>query len=167
MVWCWPSPVPSATPWRAPAICTGPSGDWVGRANHGDLDLRIGLSVGEAAQLPDGSWSGGAVVEAARLVDLAEPGTTLAPEMARRLLGPGSEVRATSVGDRVLQGFPEPLACCEIAWDRDPDELAWEKRQLRQRVRRAAADWESRSRDPADLYRGRAPGRHPGGARAG
>ena len=121
---------------------------------HGELDLRIGLSVGEATRLPDGTWSGAAVVEAARLVELAGPGTTLAPEMARRLLGPGSHVRTTSVGERRLQGFPDPLPCVEIAWDRDPDELAWEQRQLRQRVRRAAADWESRSRDPAELYRG-------------
>ena len=122
--------------------------------DHGDLELRIGLSVGEATRLPDGSWSGAAVVEAARLVELARPGTTLTPDVTRRLLGPGSDVRTTPVGDRPLQGFPDPMACCEIVWDPDPDELAWEQRQLRRRVRRAAADWESRSRDPADLYRG-------------
>ncbi len=122
--------------------------------DHGDLELRIGLSVGEATRLPDGSWSGAAVVEAARLVELARPGTTLAPDVARRLLGPGSDVRTTSVGERDLQGFPDPLACCEIVWDPDPDEVAWEQRQLRRRVRRAAADWDSRARDPADLYRG-------------
>src|SRR4051794_16024897 len=50
------------------------------------LQIRVGLSVGEAAP-NEGDWNGTPVVEAARLEAKARPGQILANDVVRQLLG--------------------------------------------------------------------------------
>ena len=85
------------------------------------LELRVGVSVGEATRLEDGNWSGPAIVEAARLVDLAEPGTILANDLVRRLVGPHTSFAFGPTALRELKGFPHGLPCCDVLWRREVD----------------------------------------------
>ena len=80
------------------------------------LELRIGLSVGEATRLEDGNWSGPAIVEAARLVDQADPGSILVNDVVRRLLGPHTTFAFGPTALRELKGFPHGLPCCDLIW---------------------------------------------------
>ncbi len=83
------------------------------------LQIRVGISVGEAA--PEGrDWHGTPVVEAARLEAKARPGQILANDVIRHLLGNRGGFDCTPVGEYELKGFPEPLACCEVAWEPVP-----------------------------------------------
>lgn len=70
--------------------------------------LRVGLSVGEV-RFDAGDWYGRAVTEASRLCSVAEPGTTLATEVVRTILGSRGQVRYVTAGARQLKGIPEPV----------------------------------------------------------
>lgn len=70
--------------------------------------LRVGLSVGEV-RFDAGDWYGRAVTEASRLCSVAEPGTTLATEVVRTILGSRGNVRYSAAGARELKGIPEPV----------------------------------------------------------
>ncbi len=85
-----------------------------------DLQIRVGLSVGEAAKQGD-DWSGAPIVEASRLVEAALPGRILANDVMRVLVGTRGGFEFTPVGAARLKGFLEPLACSEVAWEPDPD----------------------------------------------
>lgn len=80
-----------------------------------DLQLRIGISTGEALHLDD-DWSGTPVVEAARLESAARPGTILANDLVRSLLGRRGDFEFVRVGGRSLKGFPDPVSCVEVVW---------------------------------------------------
>jgi len=79
------------------------------------LALRVGISVGEAAE-EDGDWFGTPVVEAARLCATAEAAEILAvdllPAVMRAVGSPGFE----PIGARTLKGLSEPVAVCRVAW---------------------------------------------------
>ncbi len=84
------------------------------------IQIRVGLSVGEAAPGEAGDWQGTPVVEAARLEPKARPGQILANDVVRHLLGNRGGFVCTPAGEYELKGFTEPLACCDIAWEPDP-----------------------------------------------
>ena len=83
------------------------------------LEVRVGLAAGEALALDDG-WSGTPIVEAARLEGAARPGTILASDVVRLLLGNRGGFALRPVDPLVLKGFPEPVAACEVEWEPDP-----------------------------------------------
>lgn len=83
------------------------------------LQIRVGLSVGEASRL-QGDWSGTPIFEAARLESKARPGTILVNDVIRVLLGNRGGFEFTPVGALELKGFPEPLPASEVAWEPDP-----------------------------------------------
>lgn len=83
------------------------------------LEVRVGLSAGEATVL-DGEWSGTPIVEAARLEAAARPGTILATDVVRLLLGRRGGFEFSPVDPVALKGFPEPIAACEVRWEREP-----------------------------------------------
>ena len=85
-----------------------------------DIQIRVGLSVGEAAPGEAGDWQGTPVVEAARLEPKARPGQILANDVVRQLLGNRGGFVCTPSGDFELKGFTEPLPTCDIAWEPDP-----------------------------------------------
>src|SRR3954464_5916619 len=84
------------------------------------IQIRVGLSVGEAAPGEAGDWQGTPVVEAARLEPKARPGQILANDVVRHLLGNRGGFVCTPAGEYELKGFDEPLACCDIAGEPDP-----------------------------------------------
>ncbi len=84
-----------------------------------DIRLRIGVSAGEAT-FDDGDWYGVAVVEAARLCDLAASGEILANAIVVALSGERGGHTFTPRGTRVLKGFDDPVSVVEIGWS------AWE-----------------------------------------
>jgi adenylate cyclase len=70
--------------------------------------LRIGLAAGPAIAR-DGDYFGTVVHLAARLVDLAEPGTiVVSEEVAKVAVADG--LHANALGSRAVQGFPDPLS---------------------------------------------------------
>jgi class 3 adenylate cyclase/WD40 repeat protein len=81
------------------------------------LRIRVGVSVGEADRNADGEWQGTPIVEAARLVSLAKPDTILVPAVVRSLVGTRGGFAFHDVGSLDFKGFPEPIACCEVAWE--------------------------------------------------
>ncbi len=83
------------------------------------LQIRVGISVGEASRLDD-DWSGTPLFEAARLESKARPGTILVNDVVRVLLGNRGGFEFTPVGALELKGFPEPLPASEVAWEPDP-----------------------------------------------
>jgi class 3 adenylate cyclase/tetratricopeptide (TPR) repeat protein len=83
-----------------------------------EIHLRIGLSVGDAAQ-EDGDWFGSPVNEAARLCDkdLAASDQVLVTEQVQRLADPKGP-RLVHLGERELRGFPGLASVFEVEWDR-------------------------------------------------
>jgi adenylate cyclase len=83
------------------------------------LLLRVGMSAGEVA-LESGDVNGIAVVEAARLCAVAQPGQILASDgvaaLARR-----TEHKLRPIGELALKGLPDPMTAFEVDWEM-PDE---------------------------------------------
>ncbi|MDQ3469907.1 MAG: AAA family ATPase [Actinomycetota bacterium] len=90
------------------------------RAAGLQLRIRIGVSIGDAVE-DEGDWFGPAVVEAARLCDLAAPGEILATRMLRELAAPGTDVTFELVGPRSLKGIPDPVEVHSVQWPPAPD----------------------------------------------
>lgn len=84
------------------------------------LQIRIGLGAGEVAPPRGGAWSGGPVVEAARLVDAADPNMILTTDVVRSLVGSRGGFEIIPAGERSFQGFPDPIRCCSVMWEADP-----------------------------------------------
>lgn len=80
-----------------------------------DIGLRVGVSAGEAT-LDDGDWYGVAVVEAARLCDLAHGGEILANAIVVTLSGERGGHEFHGRGTHLLKGFDDPIPVVEIAW---------------------------------------------------
>src|SRR5437879_46287 len=85
------------------------------RAAH-PLSVRIGLATGEAME-EDNDYFGDAVVEAARLCDLADGGQILATGVVRSLLGRHATYEIASVGHRELKGLPGATEVVEVRWE--------------------------------------------------
>jgi class 3 adenylate cyclase/tetratricopeptide (TPR) repeat protein len=86
----------------------------------GELSLRIGVSSGDV------SWEGGdcfgtPMVEAARLVAVADPGQILCSGFVRMMARSRGGHEFSDVGLLELKGLPEPLAACALQWAPAPD----------------------------------------------
>lgn len=86
-----------------------------------ELSVRIGVSVGDV------SWDGGEcfgtpMVEAARLEAVAEGGQIVCSDFVRVMARGRGGHRFRPLGELTLKGLPEPLAACEVEWER-PKEL--------------------------------------------
>ena len=85
------------------------------RNPQGKLELRVGLSTGEASR-DNNDLFGPPVVEAARLCAAASAGQILVSDVMRRLArGRGYEF--VSAGEFDLKGIPEPVAASEVRWE--------------------------------------------------
>jgi class 3 adenylate cyclase/tetratricopeptide (TPR) repeat protein len=89
-----------------------------GRVAGERLAIRVGLHVGEVPR-DESDYFGALVVVARRLCDRAEAGQILCSAVVAALLG---GQRAFSFGNRgalTLQGLAEPVAACEVAYQRE------------------------------------------------
>jgi class 3 adenylate cyclase/tetratricopeptide (TPR) repeat protein len=83
--------------------------DYAGRArNVSPFQIRIGVSAGEVV-LEGNEAHGIAVIEAARLEPMADPGGILATELAQRLARRRVEADFEEVGTFTLKGLDEPV----------------------------------------------------------
>jgi class 3 adenylate cyclase len=89
-------------------------------ADSEQLVLRVGLSAGDV-HLVANDCHGTAVVEAARLESVAEPGTILVAAIVRVLAGSRGGHRFDPVGTLTLKGL-EPIEAFRVHWD--PPSLA-------------------------------------------
>lgn len=82
------------------------------------FEVRIGIAVGEVVH-EDGDDHGVAVIEAARLEALAEPGEILATELVARLGSRRARATFETVGRRDLKGLDEPVDVVRVVDDGD------------------------------------------------
>ena len=88
---------------------------------HGELfrdepaRLRVGVSIGDVAQLDD-DWNGMPVVESARLCAVADNGGILAAEVVRMLAGSRSEHSFSAAATYELKGLPDPVSAVRVEW---------------------------------------------------
>ncbi|MEX0665483.1 MAG: AAA family ATPase [Acidimicrobiia bacterium] len=92
------------------------------RLTDGALEMRVGVSVGDAAY-EDGDWFGTPVVEASRLCAAAAGGQILVSDLVRALAGTRHEIALETLGPRELKGLTEPLVVCEAVWERSGSEV--------------------------------------------
>lgn len=90
--------------------------DAAARRGEDGLALRVGISCGDVGIQDDGDLRGTAVVEAARLCDVAVGGQVLANDLVRALAGSRGGHVFTSIGGVELKGLPEPLPVVEVGW---------------------------------------------------
>jgi class 3 adenylate cyclase len=81
------------------------------------LSIRIGLALGDLS-LEEGDVFGTPVVQAARLVAAAHPGQILATAVVPVVAGGRTGAAFSDKGLLDLKGLPEPVAACEVAWER-------------------------------------------------
>ncbi|KAA0232871.1 MAG: hypothetical protein EDR02_15585 [Actinobacteria bacterium] len=84
------------------------------------LQVRIGLSVGDVRIRHDGTLFGSTVVMAKRLCDLADAGQILATETVRGVLAGQHDFVLQSVGELDLKGFSDPVACVTLSGSERP-----------------------------------------------
>lgn len=88
---------------------------------HGELfrdepaSLRVGVSIGDIAQLDD-DWNGMPVVESARLCAVADNGAILAAEVVRMLAGSRSDHTFSAAATYELKGLPDPVSAVRVEW---------------------------------------------------
>jgi class 3 adenylate cyclase/peroxiredoxin len=80
------------------------------------VELRIGVSVGEAIADDVEDYFGTAVVIARRLCDAAESGQVLVSETVRSLAGWRGGFRFRALGPASLKGLAEPVSAYELGW---------------------------------------------------
>lgn len=90
----------------------------LGREAEVDLELKVGVSIGDLTPRGDGDWIGLPAVEAARLCAAASAGHILVSDMALVLARRADD--ATSVGALELKGLDQPLPTSDVQWAR-PD----------------------------------------------
>jgi predicted ATPase/class 3 adenylate cyclase len=96
-----------------------PSGPPLVRGEDREVQIRVGISAGEATH-EDNDLYGLPVVEAARLCAAATAGQILTSDVVRALArGRGHAFRL--VGELTLKGLPEPVAACEVQWEPLPE----------------------------------------------
>jgi class 3 adenylate cyclase len=84
------------------------------------LSIRIGLALGDLS-LEEDDVFGTPVVQAARLVAAAQPGQILATAVVPMVAGGRTGAAFSDKGLLELKGLPEPVAVCEVAWERLPE----------------------------------------------
>ena len=72
------------------------------------FEIRVGLSIGEVST-DDGDEHGVAVIEAARLEALAEPGEILATKSVQLMGARRADAQFEDVGTRALKGLDDPV----------------------------------------------------------
>ena len=86
-----------------------------------ELDVRIGISVGEAAFVAS-DWYGTPVVEAARLCAACSGGEIYLSDVVRTLIGSEDSLhRLRPIGPLELKGLRQPVQTWAIDWDRDEE----------------------------------------------
>jgi class 3 adenylate cyclase/tetratricopeptide (TPR) repeat protein len=98
------------------AVAMQQATDRQSRSAPAPLSTRVGLSIGEVT-FEDGDLFGTPVVEAARLVAVAEAGQILTTAIVRTLAAGRLDVGFRDLGPLDLKGLPEPVAACEVLWD--------------------------------------------------
>jgi class 3 adenylate cyclase/tetratricopeptide (TPR) repeat protein len=83
------------------------------------LAVRIGLALGDVS-FEEEDVFGTPVVEASRLVAIAQPGQILATSLVPMVAGGRSEASFTELGPHDLKGLPKPVAVCEVGWEPIP-----------------------------------------------
>lgn len=81
--------------------------------------LRIGLSTGDVTREQE-DYFGDAVVEAARLCALAEPGQILVTAKVRVIAGRYAMQSFEPLGEKMLKGLPDPVEVEEVRWSPAP-----------------------------------------------
>jgi class 3 adenylate cyclase len=107
---------PSASAALAGAVAIQQRIDVHNRSAPESLQVRIGISAGEAT-VEDGDYFGDPVVEAARLCAAAEGGQILATEIVRVTAGRRATQTFGHVGPLTLKGLPEPVPTVEVKWE--------------------------------------------------
>jgi DNA polymerase III delta prime subunit len=84
------------------------------------LAIRIGMGLGDV-RFEEGDVFGTPVIEAARLVEAAQPGQVLATAVVQMVAGGrAGGVRFADIGPLQLKGLSEPVSVCEVRWDALP-----------------------------------------------
>lgn len=86
------------------------------REQSTQLEVRVGLHVGEAIQ-EDDDYFGTPVVVAKRLCDQASGGQVLASELVRDLVGSRGQFDFQSLEPVALKGVTLPVPACQVAWE--------------------------------------------------
>jgi hypothetical protein len=89
-----------------------------------DLPLRVGIGIdsGEAVDMGDGSYRGGALNVAARLCALAHGDEVLVSEGTTRLAGRLAGLRYVDRGLMRLKGIEENVRAFRVAWEDEKDD---------------------------------------------
>jgi class 3 adenylate cyclase/tetratricopeptide (TPR) repeat protein len=87
------------------------------RAAAEPIDVRIGMSHGEAELGDDGDYYGNSIVEAARLSTTADGGQILVTELVRLLIGARGGHEFVALGALELKGLPGPVVAHEVQWE--------------------------------------------------
>jgi class 3 adenylate cyclase/DNA-binding CsgD family transcriptional regulator len=104
----------SATDAVACSVAMHQAVDRQARLGPAPLSIRVGIAHGDVAFDEDDVF-GTPVVEAARLVAMAQPGQILATVVVRAAAS-RSPATFSDQGALRLKGLPEPVAACEVAW---------------------------------------------------
>jgi len=80
------------------------------------VEMRVGISAGDASFEDDDDWFGTPVVEAARLCAAASGGQILTTELVRVLAGSRVGHSLQSVGEIEGKGLAAPMSACEAQW---------------------------------------------------
>ena len=86
------------------------------RSDHERLDLRLGISGGEA-QWDGSEISGLAPVEATRLEGVAEPNTVLCSDIVRVLARDDGRLHFVDAGALSLKGLRDPIHAWQVGWE--------------------------------------------------
>jgi class 3 adenylate cyclase len=90
------------------------------REEEANLELTVGISIGDLSPRGDGDWIGLPAVEAARLCSAASAGQILATDTALALARRTSD--ATALGALELKGLDDPVPTSSIGWEPVHDE---------------------------------------------
>ena len=97
------------------AVAVQQAVDRQARGGPAPLAVRIGLALGDVS-FEEEDVFGTPVVEASRLVAMAQPGQILATSLVPMVAGGRSEACFTELGPQELKGLPKPVALCEVSW---------------------------------------------------
>jgi class 3 adenylate cyclase len=84
------------------------------------LSIRVGLALGDVS-LEEDDVFGTPVVQAARLAAAAYPGQILTTAVVPMVAGGRTGAAFSDKGLLDLKGLPEPVAVCEVTWERLPE----------------------------------------------
>ena len=107
---------PSASAGLDGAVAIQQTIETYNRSAADPLELRIGLTTGEATA-EDGDYFGEPVIEAARLCAAADGGQIVVSDLLRLHVERRTAHTFHTMGTLALKGLPEPVAAWEVAWE--------------------------------------------------